>query len=50
MIAQIITTPFYEVLASRFAAALAVAFLVVVLAGLGVGALSSDVRAELKRW
>ncbi|MFB6256589.1 MAG: ABC transporter permease [Haloplanus sp.] len=50
MIAQIITTQFYDVLDYPFAAALSVAFLVIVLAGFGVGALSTDVRAELKRW
>jgi spermidine/putrescine transport system permease protein len=50
MVAQLITTQFYDVLDYPFAAALSVAFLVIVLAGLGVGALSSDVRAELGRW
>ncbi|WP_049935145.1 ABC transporter permease [Haloplanus natans] len=50
MIAQIITTQFYDVLDYPFAAALSVAFLAVVLVGFGVGALSTDVRAELKRW
>ena len=50
MIAQIITTQFYDVLDYPFAAALSVVFLLVVLVGFGVGALSTDVRAELKRW
>ena len=50
MIAQIITTQFYDVLDYPFAAAVSVVFLVVVLVGFGIGALSTDVRAELKRW
>jgi ABC-type spermidine/putrescine transport system permease subunit I len=50
LIAQVITTQFYDVLDYPFAAALSVAFLAVVLAGFGVGALSGDVRAELGRW
>ncbi|MBB6647284.1 ABC transporter permease [Halobellus ruber] len=50
MIAQTITTQFYDVLDYPFAAALSVVFLVVVVVGFGVGALSTDVRAELKRW
>jgi spermidine/putrescine transport system permease protein len=50
MIAQVITTQFYDVLDYPFAAALSVAFLVIVLTGFGLGALSTDVRAELKRW
>jgi len=50
MIAQIITTQFYDVLDYPFAAALSVAFLAVVLVGFGIGALSTDVRAALKRW
>jgi spermidine/putrescine transport system permease protein len=50
MIAQIITTQFYDVLDYPFAAALSVAFLAVVLLGFGIGALSTDVRAELRRW
>ena len=50
MIAQIITTQFYDVLDYPFAAALSVVFLLVVLVGFGIGALSTDVRAELKRW
>jgi len=50
MIAQIITTQFYDVLDYPFAAALSVVFLLVVLVGFGIGAVSTDVRAELKRW
>lgn len=50
MIAQVITTQFYDVLDYPFAAALSVAFLVIVLAGFGLGGLSTDVRAELKWW
>lgn len=50
MIAQIITTQFYDVLDYPFAAALSVLFLLVVVVGFGLGALSADVRAELKRW
>lgn len=50
MIAQLITTQFYDVLDYPFAAALSVAFLVIVLLGLGIGSLSGDVRAELGRW
>jgi spermidine/putrescine transport system permease protein len=50
MIAQVITTQFYDVLDYPFAAALSVAFLAVVVAGFGLGALSTDVRAELRRW
>ena len=50
MIAQIITTQFYDVLDYPFAAALSVVFLLVVLVGFGIGTLSGDVRAELKRW
>ncbi|GGJ07878.1 hypothetical protein GCM10008995_17270 [Halobellus salinus] len=50
MIAQIITTQFYDVLDYPFAAALSVVFLLVVVVGFGIGALSTDVRAELKRW
>jgi spermidine/putrescine transport system permease protein len=50
MIAQIITTQFYDVLDYPFAAALSVAFLAVVVAGFAIGALSTDVRSELGRW
>jgi len=50
MIAQVIATQFYDVLDYPFAAALSVAFLVIVVLGLGMGAVSSDVRAALARW
>ncbi|WP_299332411.1 ABC transporter permease [Haloplanus sp.] len=50
LIAQVITAQFYDVLNYPFAAALSVAFLAIVLVGFGIGALSSDVRAELGRW
>ena len=50
MIAQIITTQFYDVLDYPFAAALSVVFLAVVVVGFAVGARFGGVRAELKRW
>lgn len=50
MIARIVADAFYETLDWPFAAAMAFVFLVVVVAGFGLGALSPGVRRELKRW
>jgi ABC-type spermidine/putrescine transport system permease subunit I len=50
MIARVIADAFYQTLDWPFAAALAFVFLFVVAVGFGLGALSSGVRRELKRW
>ena len=50
MVAELITTQFYEVLDYPFAAALSMTFLAVVVTGFALGATSGRVRAELKRW
>ena len=50
MIAEAITTQFYDVLDYQFAAALSVSFLAIILLGFGLGALSGNVRSELRRW
>jgi ABC-type spermidine/putrescine transport system permease subunit I len=50
MIARVIADAFYQTLDWPFAAAVAFVFLAVVAAGFGLGALSPEVRRELKRW
>lgn len=50
MVARIIADSFYQTLDWPFAAAMAFVFLFVVAVGFGLGALSPDVRRELKRW
>jgi len=50
MVAELITTQFYEVLDYPFASALSMTFLAVVAVGFAVGARFGGVRAELKRW
>jgi ABC-type spermidine/putrescine transport system permease subunit I len=50
MIARIVADAFYETLDWPFAAAVAFVFLFVVAVGFGLGALSPEVRRELKRW
>ena len=50
MVAELITTQFYDVLDYPFASALSMTFLAVVVVGFAVGARFGGVRAELKRW
>ena len=50
MVAELITTQFYDVLDYPFASALSMSFLAIVVVGFAVGARVDNVQSELKRW